>query len=87
MAGREEKKRKGEEQAMGKQVNERKPEHTAGRQEVSLQTECTDATDKSLLKALKAKLGQFRQNQLQEIKQENDLVHQKASLKVLRILT
>lgn len=59
MAGREEKKRKGEEQAIGKQVNERKPEHTAGRQEVSLQTECTDATDKSLLKALKAKLGQL----------------------------
>lgn len=58
MAGRKEKKRKGE-QAIGKQVNEGKSEHTAGRQEVSLQTECTDTTDKSLLKALEAKLGQL----------------------------
>lgn len=40
-------------------MNERKPEHTAGRQEVSLQTNATDATEKSLLKALKAKLGQL----------------------------
>ena len=52
-------KRKGYEQAIGKQVNEGKSEHTAGRQEVSLQTECTDTTDKSLLKALKAKHGQL----------------------------
>lgn len=71
-------------------MKERKKESLStlqGDGRVSLQTQRADAADRSLREALKAKLGQLGKTKLHEIKQENDLVHQKVSLTVLWIKT